>query len=199
MKKAVVKIQGVTPYSPSRHYSAEVPKLKDETADEYDARTWRTHAHVNSKKNIIIPGIAFQWAVKEMAKRRGDRIPGKGQKTFTKAFESIDVIGDIDTGINVDKVECESFMANADGIRGSGKRVLRRFPIVRAWAGALTFLIMNDLVTEDRFRETINDAGLLIGVGRRRPEKAGPFGRFAILSVDWHDRVEVTMESLGLG
>jgi hypothetical protein len=196
MKKAVVHLQGVTPYSPSRNYTADVAKLKDEKADEYDVRTWRHHAHVDAKQSIVIPGICFAWAIKEMAKRRGDRIPGKGQKTFTKAFESIEVVGDINTHVHFDKAECESFMANSDGVRGSGKRVLRRFPLIRSWEGELTFIAWNDLLTQDRFEETLRDTGLLIGVGRRRPEKAGFFGRFAVTKIDWHDRVEVKLEDL---
>jgi hypothetical protein len=201
MKKAVIQITGVTPYSPSRHYTAEVPKLKDETADQYDERTWRSHAHINEKKHIIIPSVCFSWALKEMAKRRGDRIPGKGQKTFTKAFEALEVIGDIDTKVKVDECECEAFMANADGVRGSGKRVLRRFPLVRQWGGTLTVILWNDLVTESVFGETVRDCGLLIGVGRRRPEKAGFFGRFCVDNITWHDRVEMTavMADLGMG
>ncbi len=198
MKKAVIKVQGVTPYSPSRHYSAEVPKLKDEQPDQYDARTWRNHAHTDGKGHVIIPGVCFSWAIKEMAKRRGDRIPGKGRSTYTKAFDAIEVVGDIHLPDELEKVECEGFMANSDGKRGSGSRVFRRFPILRQWGGELTFIMWNDLVTEEVFTETIKDTGLLIGVGRRRPENKGFFGRFAVLKIDWKDRVDVTLETLGL-
>jgi hypothetical protein len=198
MKKAIVHIQGVTPYSPSRHYMAEIPKLNDERPDEYDARTWRHHAHVNGKGKVVIPGVCFSWAIKTMAQRRGDRIPGKGQKTFSKAFDAAEVTNDLELALKPDDLECEAFMANADGKRGSGSRVLRRFPIIREWGGTLNFILWNDLVTEDVFKKTLTDAGLLIGIGRRRPENKGFFGRFAIEEIQWFDRVEVSLESLGL-
>ena len=187
---AVVSLQGVTPYSPSRNYTAEVPKLKDEAADAYDERTWRNHAHVNDKKSIIIPGECFAWCIKAMSKRRSDRIPGKGQKTYTAAFDPIEVVGDIDTGVHFDKAAMESFMANSDGVRGSGKRVLRRFPRIESWAGSLQFVMWDVRIPEAVFRETLEDAGLLIGVGRRRPENKGMFGRFRVLDLKWNERVD---------
>lgn len=194
---ATVTLEGVTPYSPSRNYTAEVEKLKDESADAYDARTWRHHAHVNAKQIIVIPGECFAWAIKAMAKRRSDRIPGKGQKTYTAAFDPIEVIGDISTGMHVDKAAMESFMANSDGVRGSGKRVLRRFPRVDAWKGSITFVMWDVRIPRGVFEETITDAGLLIGIGRRRPENKGMFGRFSVSAIDWSERVD-PMRVLGM-
>jgi hypothetical protein len=188
---AIVKLEGVTPYSPSRNYAAEVPKLKDESHDAYDERTWRHHAHIDKKtKNIIIPGECFAWCIKAMSKRRSDRIPGKGQKTYTAAFDPIEVIGDIDTKCHFDEAAMESFMANSDGVRGSGKRVLRRFPLVSSWSGQLTFMMWDVRIPEAVFKETIEDAGLLIGIGRRRPENKGFFGRFQVQNIAWNERVD---------
>jgi hypothetical protein len=168
---AVVKLEGVTPYSPSRNYTAEVPKLKDESPEAYDDRTWRNHAHIDKKtKNIIIPGECFAWAIKAMSKRRSDR--------------------DIDTKCHVDKAAMESFMAHVNGVRGSGARVLRRFPIVPNWSGEITFMMWDVRIPEAVFRETLEDAGLLIGVGRRRPENKGFFGRFQVQSIGWNERVD---------
>lgn len=189
---AVVTLQGVTPYSPSRNYHAEVPKLKDEAADAYDERTWRNHAHVNPKGHIYIPGECFAWSIKAMSKRRSDRIPGKNQKTYTAAFDPIEVIGDCATSAIKGTVRMEAFMANSDGKRGGGSRVLRRFPIVDApqWSGEITFLMWDVRIPEAVFRETLEDAGLLIGVGRRRPEKLGFFGRYQVTSLKWNERVD---------
>ena len=188
---AQVALESVTPYSPSRNYTAEVPKLKDESADAYDERTWRNHAHAHATEGtIIIPGECFAWSIKAMSKRRSDRIPGKGQKTYTAAFDPIECIGDIDTGVDADSPGMESFMANADGVRGSGKRVLRRFPRIDAWAGTLTYLMWDVRIPESVFAETLEDAGLLIGIGRRRPENKGMFGRYRINKLVWKERVD---------
>lgn len=196
MKKAEITVRGITPYSPSRNYAADVPKLKDESADEFDARTWRNHAHVDRQTGlVIIPGDCLGWALKAMSQRRADKIKGKGQQTFTKVFDSCEVVGNITTGVKLDAVECESFMAHANGRRGTGARVLRRFPIVRTWGGSVSVLFWDDRILEDIFRETASDAGLLVGLGRRRPENKGWFGRFVVDEVKWLDRVD-PMEEL---
>jgi hypothetical protein len=187
---AEVSLESVTPYSPSRNYTAEVEKLKDESAEAFDVRTWRHHAHLGSEKTAIIPGECFAWSVKAMSKRRSDRIPGKGQKTYTAAFDPIEVIGDIDTGVEFDDFQMESFMANADGVRGSGKRVLRRFPRINSWSGKLTYLMWDVRIPEAVFSETLEDAGLLIGIGRRRPENKGFFGRYRINKLVWKERID---------
>jgi hypothetical protein len=109
---------------------------------------------------------------------------------------SVECVGDIDTCIKVDECECEGFLANSDGVRGSGKRVYRRFPIVRSWSGKLVFLLWDDQMPEQIFVDTLKDAGLLIGVGRRRPENKGFFGRFVLNSYEWLDRVEVSAAAL---
>jgi hypothetical protein len=196
MKKAIVTLKAVTPYSPSRHYSAEIAELKGESKDQYDERTWRHHAHVNRKGLVIIPGECFAWCVKAMSKRRSDKIPGKRGQTFTKVFDSVEVVGEIETGLKLEQLECEGFLANSDGVRGSGKRVYRRFPIIRSWQGRLTAIMWDDQMTEEIFSETVKDAGLLIGVGRRRPENKGFFGRYAVTKVEWHDRVELSAADL---
>jgi len=191
MKKAIATLKSVTPYSPSRYYTPEIPKLKDESPDQYDERTWRHHAHVDGKGLVIIPGECFAWAIKAASKRRSDKIPGKRNQTFTKVFDCVEVVGNISFGVKLADLEMEGFMANADGRRGSGTRVYRRFPILREWSGTLLFISWDDQITESVFTETLRDAGLLVGVGRRRPENKGFFGRFAVEAIEWHDRVEV--------
>src|ERR1019366_6354314 len=44
IKMAKVKIEGLTPYSPSKHY--DVPFLDGELPEAYDIRNWREHMHV---------------------------------------------------------------------------------------------------------------------------------------------------------
>jgi hypothetical protein len=47
--------------------------------------------------------------------------------------------------------------------------------------------ILDDLIDEKTFTETIEAMGKFIGVGRFRPEKGGLYGRFKVISVDWAD------------
>jgi hypothetical protein len=78
--------------------------------------------------------------------------------------------------------------ANADGIRGSGKRVPRRFPIVNEWQATFDVYILDPIITQDVFTEMVEIAGMFIGIGRFRPEKGGTNGRFRIEKLVWQDQ-----------
>jgi hypothetical protein len=94
-----------------------------------------------------------------------------------------------DPALNVDpdEVQCVTISANADGVRGSGKRVPRRFPIIPEWETTFDVFILDPIITEDVFREMVQIAGMFIGIGRFRPEKGGTNGRFTIKSLTWTD------------
>lgn len=189
MHLAKVLLESVTPYSASRNYHNDVPKLSEESAEAYDVRTWRHHAHVNEDGVIIIPGVCFAHAVKDAAQKRGDRIPGKGTKTYTATFDTLEVRGDINTLVRLDEVRGVTISCDPQGRRNGPKRVPRRFPMVDSWSGVLEFLIWDDVLTETVFAKTIADAGLLIGVGRYRPKNRGFNGRFIMRECEWRAHV----------
>lgn len=49
----------------------------------------------------------------------------------------------------------------------------------------MEFLILDEIITEEVFREHLADAGSFIGIGRFRPRNNGFYGRFLVESVDW--------------
>lgn len=182
MRTLTVHFTGAAPYSASRAHQDE--KLPKETADAYEARTWRSKAHIKDGK-VYIPPMAFKMGLDRAAKMLGRQIPGKGKSTYTKFFESGVIVTDPvfiapDAAIRGERVH-----ANADGIRGSGKRVWRTFPTVDEWAGQVTFHIIADEITPDVMEEAVRYAGLAVGVGRFRPERGGYFGRFTVERLDW--------------
>lgn len=185
MRKVTVMIEGLSPYSQS--YMHDTPKLPKETMDAYEQRTWREKANFDSKTGqIYIPAMAFKQALDAAAKKLGDQIPGKGKSTYTKFFLA-DVICDDNVFIDAykDKVRGITINANSDGVRGSGKRVKRTFPIIDVWSGVASFTILDDTVTPEVFERTMKTAGMGIGIGRFRPEKGGLNGRFKPTSFDW--------------
>lgn len=134
----------------------------------------------------MIPPMAFKNCIAEAAKFLSVQIPGKGKATWTKHFEAgILVVEPLVLPITADKVQCAWIHANADGIRGSGKRVMRCFPMILEWAGEVEFLVLDDLITEDVFRYHLEQAGKLIGVGRFRPRQGGFNGRFIVKNLTW--------------
>lgn len=186
MKTATVQISSVSPLTQSRYHDTE--KKPKEGADAYEKRTWKEKAHYNAKtKEIFIPPMAFKMSLDAAAKYLGTQIPGKGKSTYTKHFLS-GVLPDhnpVNLGITIDDVEQCTILANADGVRGSGKRVPRSFPRIPQWRAEIVFHVLDDTVTEDVFEEHFRAAGQFIGVGQFRPQNGGYNGRFAIDRIDW--------------
>lgn len=186
VKQVEVDIVGVSPYSQSRMH--DTPKLPKETWDEFELRTWREKANYDVNGELFVPEMAFKQALDAVAKTLGIQIPGKGKSTYTKHFLS-GVLCDtpLMLGVKKDEVEVVKINANADGIRGSGKRVVRYFPVVPKWTGTTRFVVLNDIITKEVFERHMIEAGQFIGVGRFRPEKGGLNGRFKVAAFRWSE------------
>lgn len=188
MKTAICKLESAAPYSQSRIISVtEVPKLEKESAADYDARTWRHRQHYDRKTGeVYIPPMALKNCLMEAAQYLGEKIPGKGNATWTKHFTAGILCTDpVFLGAKWDKTESESFMCHADGKRTCGTRVLRTFPVIREWTGTAIFHVLDETITQDVFTRYLEEAGKFIGIGRFRPRNGGFYGRFAVGDVDW--------------
>jgi hypothetical protein len=121
------------------------------------------------------------------AKKLGTQIPGRGKSTYTKYFEA-DVVPLNDPRLDAKQkdVRGERLNVNADGVRGSGKRVWRTFPVVDSgYKSYIDFMIMDDTITKEVFVDVFTAAGTGIGIGRFRPEKGGTNGRFRPVKFEW--------------
>lgn len=186
MKIALCTLKSSAPYQPSRSISQEVEKLKGETADAYETRTWREKCHTMPDGKVFIPPMAFKMALDKAAKLLGRQIPGKGKSTYTKFFLSgVLVMEPVVLPIKKEETQLDRIYANADGVRGSGKRVWRNFPRVDSWQANVPFHVLADEVTADVFEEHLIQAGAFVGVGRFRPENGGFYGRFSVEKVAW--------------
>jgi len=75
----------------------------------------------------------------------------------------------------------ELLQCNADGVRGSGKRVPRRFPVFPVgWTAAGALTVMDHIIEPELLQRYLTDAGMFIGLGRFRPANGGNKGRFKI-------------------
>ena len=184
---ATITIKGISPLSQSRQHDA--PFLEGEGRDAYDARTWREKMNISPMTgNVVIPAHGMHQAIIAAAKYTGKQIPGQGKKTWTAKFTTgIAILSEIDTGMKPDDGAVIVISANADGVRGSGKRVPRRFPIFYEWGATFDIHILDPIITEPVFREMVEIAGMFVGIGRFRPEKGGQNGRFKITAIDWKD------------
>lgn len=185
MKTATVTIRGVSPYSQSKHYTTE--KLAKENAKDYEARTWRDRLHVTDDGSVFIPPMSFKNCLSEAAKFLGIQIPGKGKSTYTKHFEAGVLVTDaMILPIKKEEVKGEWLFVPSDGVRGSGKRVDKCFPVIHEWGGEVTFYVLDETVTEEVFRNVLEQAGAFIGIGRFRPRNNGFYGRFKVDAIRWN-------------
>lgn len=184
MHLATLHLKSVSPYSQSRMHDA--PKLSKEGHDDYEKRTWREKCTADESGHILIPPMAFKIALDAVAKRLGLQIPGKGKSTYTKHFRGGVLITEgIKLPVTKSDVPGEWINANSDGIRGSGKRVKRCFPVIREWEGDLACHVLDDVITEDIFRQHAEECGKFVGIGRFRPENGGLYGRFEVVGMQW--------------
>ena len=184
MKTATARLVSVSPYSQSKHY--DVPSLDKEGRDAYERRTWRERCHADEKGGIFIPPMAFKNCISEAAKFLSIQIKGKGKSTYTKHFEAgVLVMDPLPLPIAKADVAGEWLFVPADGRRGSGKRVLKCFPVIQSWAGEVTFHILDETITEDVFAHHLAEAGKFIGIGRFRPRNNGYYGRFQVEKLAW--------------
>lgn len=188
MRTVTIHVEGLTPYSASQYFEPEI--LKGETKDAHEKRRWREKAHVNDIGNVYIPGVAFKLALDETAQLLNEKIPGKGNQTWTGQFATgVVAMSDVDLGLKAADLKSIQIFAHANGKRGPGTRVMRYFPIVYSWQGELVMNVFNDTLPEDVFERFFTQAGLLAGVGRGRPITKSPAGngRFKPVQFTWAD------------
>jgi hypothetical protein len=192
-RTVVAHIKGTSPYSQSKHYDDSeyfnVPKLPKERPDQYEKRTWRERLHVTSTGHVFIPAMAFKNGLSSIAKYLGIQIPGKGKATFTKHFEAGVLVLEgpvIQPLIRKENVDSEWLFLPADGKRGGPKRVMKCMSVIHeGWEADVTFYILDDTITEEIFKQHLEEFGRFIGLGRFRPERNGFYGRFQVESVNW--------------
>ncbi len=184
MRIAKCLLESLSAYSQSRKFQSH--KNSGELDDAFERRAWRERMHVTEDGRVFIPPMAFKNAIADAAKYEPTQIPTKGKQTYTKHFESGIIIPE---GITLDilakDVKCEWLYVHADGVRGSGRRVDRCFPVIDHWEGELDIIVIDDIVDKDIFEKFLKLSGQVIGIGRFRPQNRGYKGRFAIRAIDW--------------
>lgn len=185
MKKALCTLRSMSPYSQSKYISEK--KTRDETHADFEKRSWKQRCHWGDDGKLLIPPMCFKNCLSEAAKYKSIQIPGKGKSTYTKHFEAgVLVVDPVVLPITEETIQYEWHLVPSTGKRGDGNRVEKCFPLIPSWEGKVEFLILDETITEDVFREHLNDAGSFIGIGRFRPRKNGFYGRFSVQNVEWN-------------
>ena len=193
---ARVTVQGTAALTQSRFH--ETPKNKGELPQDYDRRTYLERLHVLDG-NVIIPRAGMHQCLAAAAKYSKRQIPGQGKATWTAKFQSgLTVEGPLrlmrdGKPITPAGTNYLDIYANADGVRGSGKRVMRRFPqIPIGWTTSFDIIVLDPIIMEDVLAEFIGIAGMFVGLGQYRPCNGGDNGRFSLSSLVWKAHHEQT-------
>ena len=187
---ATLTVLGITPYTQSRGH--DEPKLQGESHEDYDIRTWRSKLSVDTRDNVetvVIPAHGIHQCIAAGAKYSKIQIPGQGKATWTAKFTSgIMLLESPALNINPAIVRSIAISAHADGVRGSGKRVTRRFPTMSAgWESTFEVIILDPIITRQIFHDMVELSGIFIGIGQFRPQNGGSNGRFKIAKLEWAD------------
>ena len=185
---ATVKIEGVSPISFNRYHATE--HLEKESHDDYAKRTWKEYCHYDKNGDIFIPPMMMKNVICESAKFLGIKVKGKGQNLYTKHFIAGTLVTEpAPLGINMRDLTIEkhrdAVFVPSSGVRGSGNRVMKYFPVFDEFAFQIKYHILDDTITKDVFEYVLTQAGQFIGIGRFRPINWGFYGRFTVKGIKW--------------
>lgn len=191
MKEAIVTIEGIASLSMSRVINPdEEAKLREkgESIGDFDKRCWKEKAHYDREtKECFVPGMALKmhldWTVGQM----GTKIQGRGNKMWKSVFAAgVMCFDNMMIGTSYDDLEYVDVYCDAQGRKGStGGRVWRRFPIIHEWGGTVTYTVLDDQIPEEIFRQHMDAAGAICGLGRWRAGVGGQNGRYVVRDFKW--------------
>jgi len=192
MRRCIVDFENIPgcPYSQSAQHVT--PWNDRESHDDYDARTWREKCTTNADGIVCVPAMAFKQCLDTTAYKLGMKVEGRRGATYKGFFASgFFCDGDVPIAngkpLRKEDAAMVTINAHADGKRGSGTRVLRRFPSFAKYHGRAAFIIIDDIITPVVFEQHVRSGGMIVGIGRFRPENGGTNGRFRPTKFAWED------------
>ena len=188
---ATVTIEGISPLRYSKRH--ESPKLNGEAPDAYDQRTVMDKAHWSEDgETLLIPAPMMKAAIVGGAAYSGEKIKGKGQKTWTGKFKAgVAIMSDIATNVSRKDMRVVAVFCDSQGGKGvGGKSVLRRFPEAMEWSATFEVWVLDPEITGDKVRQMLELSGMFNGLGTWAPRVGGMNGRFVVTKFAWQDNRE---------
>jgi hypothetical protein len=180
MKIFEAELRSLTPYSQGRHHNT--PKVPRELDPDYEARTVLAKLHT-SMNEIFIPPMCFKLCLESTAGYSGERVPGKGQETYTKHYRRGVICSEpVMLGIKPDDVRVVDLFLPSQPGKPKSPRVWKKFPVIDRWAGVLEIIAIDDLFTAEVVHRHLQLGGLITGIGVWRPENSGMQGKFEVTS-----------------
>lgn len=127
------------------------------------------------KKTLYIPGVNIQRAFISSATYS----KGKGRTSLQKQAAACLMVGPERVDLGIKDYVIDSRPVVVPATKG---RVVRHRPRLDKWEASFTLEYDDVLLTESQVRRIVDDAGSRVGLLDFRPEKKGPFGKFAVVS-----------------
>ena len=189
MRKATVTVKGISPLSWSRF--VDTAQLEGEDKQAMEERIWKDRFWCDRAGTLLVPQMAIKNSLVDAAQYLGEKIAGRGNKTWTGKFAAgILVLDPMSLGVTKDALEAEWLMVPGTpgkGKRGTGSRVKKCFPRLTEWGGAAEVYIADEDITEKAFTLYMETVGKFVGWGRFRPDNRGFYGRFEVVSVKFQN------------
>jgi len=162
------------------------PLKKNETHDEWEDRVWRDRCHYNSNGNVIIPRSMFRKALIGAACYLGEKIVGRGNKTYASKFiGGVRPMNSIVLPETRATVQGDWFLMSASPSNPKSGKVMRFYPMIAEWRGKLDVMILDPDIPQDVFEHHLRAAGQFIGIGRWRPANGGENGAFVVEKIEF--------------
>ena len=188
MKLAIFTIKGMSVLQHGKAYDTE--KKKEESHSAYEERTWMDRAHVDSTGNIYHPAGALKQALICAAKKDAQAVSGKGKCQWKGFFESgVMIPENLKINKTKDDIVKVSVFGNSRGMSNGqgGSRVWKHFPTYYDWEAQCKAVILDETITEAKFKEILEYAGKVAGLGVWRAQNGGENGRFIVTAFKWQD------------
>ena len=160
-------------------------KQNDETHEQFEERTWKKKVRQLESGQVYIQPFALKNALESAGSRLNKKLTGKS--TYTKLFRQGIVVNDEiplfksdGKPVTIADIEPVPMFVPSDGKRGSGKRVMRIFPQLKAWHATVELTCLDARLTKEVVLEHLEEAGKFIGFGSMRAENGGVAGRFSL-------------------
>ena len=174
--------EGLDTFSPLAREIEEITKRRPRTAtDEAKLRELECQRglYVDAEGRPTFPAEGIRTVI-EAAARKSKEGPSVREGIV---ILSVDAFGYDEAALGSTAAEVGKSAQFTTGVVVQRARVLRTRPKFDDWSIRFTLEADDELVDEARLRSWLELAGRRIGLGDWRPQKSGPYGRFAIESI----------------
>jgi len=137
--------------------------------------------YLNAEGEVVMPGMNLLASMRRAA--TNFRVGGKGKKTFKDL-----VMSGLET-VPEEPLLIGNWVVDLRPVVINRARVLKARPRFDAWACEFQIKVIDPVFLDVNHggsivEEILSYAGTRIGLGDFRPERGGPYGRFAVTKVD---------------